>query len=446
MSGNLDRMRRLAGQAWTLATAPLYRNAFMIMLSSVLGSGLGFFFWLIVARDYAKSDVGYAVTLIQTVTFLATLAHLGMGTAIIRYLPETEDKAVLVNTAATLAGGGTLGLVAVFFVGVNVFVPQLGFIQQSPIYPVVLLATGLAIVLPAIYDAAAYAMRRADVLTVRTVASAIAKIPLALVFAAFVLTDGRLGVFLALAFSTIAGLVIEALILLPRILPGFRPTPQIRVQSIRPMLRFSLGNYTANSIGAAGALLLPVLILVLVPAGAAEVAYYYIASVVAGLLGIIPNGVFTSFYAEASQRNANRHADERLAILLSIGLLIPGIAGLWVFSREMLTWFGDPAYAEGAVGPLHILIFASLPVFVNSVLATRIRIRKRSAPLIVGSIISTAVILGLGVVLLQSSGIEGLALAAVLGSAAPTPYYYLVARKSFKEETPPPEPSESLQV
>ena len=50
MSGNLDRMRRLAGQAWTLATAPLYRNAFMIMLSSVLGSGLGFFFWLVVAR------------------------------------------------------------------------------------------------------------------------------------------------------------------------------------------------------------------------------------------------------------------------------------------------------------------------------------------------------------------------------------------------------------
>ena len=114
MSGNLDRMRRLAGQAWTLATAPLYRNAFMIMLSSVLGSGLGFFFWVIVGRFYAPSDVGYAVALIQTLTFLATLAHLGMGTAIIRYLPETEDKTALVNTATTLAGAGTLALTVVF--------------------------------------------------------------------------------------------------------------------------------------------------------------------------------------------------------------------------------------------------------------------------------------------------------------------------------------------
>lgn len=445
MSGNLDRMRRLAGQAWTLATAPLYRNAFMIMLSSVLGSGLGFFFWLVVARFYAQTDVGYAVTLIQTLTLLATLAHLGMGTAIIRYLPETEDKAVLVNTAATIAGAGTLALTAVFYLGVGVFVPELAFIQESPIYPLVLLGTGLAIVLPAIYDAASYAMRRADVLTLRTVASAVTKIPLAVLFAAFVLTQGRLGVFLALGLATIAGVILEALVLLPRILPGFRPRPQVQLASLRPMLRFSLGNYTANSIGNAGALLLPVLILILVPSGAANVAYYYIATVVAGLLNIIPSGVFTSFYAEASQKNAaRRHQDERLAIYLSIGLLLPAIGVLWVFSREMLTWFGNPAYAEGAIAPLHVLIFGSLPTFVNSMLVTRIKIRKRSAPLIVGSVISTSVILGLGVYLLQQSGIEGLAVAAVLGIAAATPYYALVARRSFREEAPP-ELSGSLQ-
>ena len=447
MSGNLDRMRRLAGHAWTLATAPLYRNAFLIMLANVLGSGLGFFFWLIVARFYATTDVGYAVTLIQTITFLATLAHLGMGTAIIRYLPESDDKVVLVNTAASLAGALTLALTAVFFVGVGVFVPELAFIQQSPIYPVVLLAAGLAIVLPAIYDAAGYAMRRADVLTFRTVSASVAKIPLALVFAAFVLTDGRLGVFLALAFATIASVVLEALILLPRVLPGFRPRPQLRLASIRPMFRFSLGNYAANSIASAGALLLPVLILILVPSGAAEVAYYYVATVVAGLLSIIPSGVFTSFYAEASQKNAtNRARDERMAIYLSIALLIPGIAVLWAFSREMLTWFGNPAYAEGAVGPLRILIFGSLPSFINSILVTRVKIRKRSAPIVVGSIISTAVILSLGIVLLRESGIEGLALSAVIGSAAATPYYLIVARKSFRAETPPPGPGDSLQV
>jgi O-antigen/teichoic acid export membrane protein len=148
--------------------------------------------------------------------------------------------------------------------------------------------------------------------------------------------------------------------------------------------------------------------------------------------------MLSSFYAEASQKNANRHADERKAILLSLALLIPGIAVLWVFSRDMLTWFGDPAYAAGAVGALRILIFGSIPAFLNSILLTRVRIRKKSAPLIVASTITTAVILGLGVILLQTNGIEGLALASVLGGAAATPYYYAVARKSFKEEPAPP--------
>ena len=439
-------VQRLAGRAWQLATAPLYRNAFLIMLSSVIGSGLGFFFWLVVARFYATTDVGYAVTLIQTLTFLATLAHLGMGTAIIRYLPETDAKVTLVNTAATIAGLGSLVLAAIFLVGVSVFVPDLSFIQENPAYPVVILVTALGLVLPAVYDSTSYAMRRADALTWRTLALALAKIPLAVTFASFVLTQGRLGVFLALALSTVAGALLEALVLLPRILPGFRPRPQLHFGSLRPMLRFSLGNYTANSVGAAGALLLPVLILNVVgPNGASEVAYYYIASVVAGLLGIIPSGVFTSFYAEASQRNANRHADEQRAIYLSVALLIPAIAVLWVFSREMLTWFGNPAYSAGAVGPLHVLIFGALPIFANNILVTRIRIRKRSAPIIVGNVISTAVILGLGVVLLQAYGIEGLAIAAVLGSAAATPYYYAVARQSFRGEARPPEPTVPLQ-
>lgn len=441
MGGAPGPVQRLAGRAWTLATEPLYRNAFLIMLSSVIGSALGFFFWLIVGRDYATTDVGYAVALIQTLSFLAALAHLGLGTAIIRYLPETEDKAELVNASATIVGIGSMLLAALFFAGVTVLVPDLSFIQGNATYPAVILVAVLAIALPTIYDQASYAMRRADVLTWRTVALSVVKIPLAFGFALYGLTAGRLGVFLALALGYTVGALLEALVLLPRVLPGFRPKPLIRFEPVRPMLRFSLGNYAANSIAAAGGMLLPILILDVVgPNGAASVAYYYVASVVAGLLGIIPSGVFTSFYAEASQKNANRHADERRAILLSVGLLIPGIAVLWFFSETMLAWFGNPAYAAGAVGVLHILIFGSLPGFLNSILSTRIRIRKRSGPLIVGSAISTVVILGLGVILLEAYGIDGLAVAAVAGSAAATPYYYAVARTSFRGELPPEPP------
>ena len=443
MEETFEWARRLVGGTWRRVKAPLYRNAFLIMLSSVIGQGLGFFFWLVVARFYERADVGYAVALFQTLSFLATLASLGLGIGLIRYLPEEEDKPPLVNTAATITGGGALLLAAVFLGTVSLVVPNLSFVLSDPtgryLYPPAILVTTVAIALPYVYDQTSFAMRRADVLTWRTLIVAVAKLPLVAAFALVPLTAGRIGVFLSLALAFVAGTAVEAFVLLPRVLPGFRPRLNLAVARIRPMVRFALGNYSANVVGGAGVLLLPILILNLLgPASAEQVAYYYIASIVAGLLSIIPGAIFTSFYAEASQRNARRHVDERRAIALSIALLLPGIAALWLLSKEMLTWFGDPAYAAGAVGALRILVFGSIPAFLNNILGTRIRIRKQSAPLLVGALITTSVTLGLGVVLLRSNGINGLAIATVLGGVAVLPYYYTVARRSFKEDTDGP--------
>src|SRR2546427_4542331 len=156
---------------------------------------------------------------------------------------------------------------------------------------------------------------------------------------------------------------------------------------------------------------------------------------------IIPGAIFTSFYAEASQRGASRDLDERRAIALSIGLLLPGVAALWLLSQQMLAWFGDPAYAGGAVGALRILVFGSVPGFLNSILATRIRIRKQGAPLVIGSVITTSVILGLGIVLLRSNGIAALAVATVLSGVAALPFYYAVARRSFRADGGGPAPA-----
>ena len=435
--------RRIVGDTWRLVKSPLYRNAFLIMLSTVIGSGLGFFFWLVVYRSYENpTDIGAAVALFQTLTFLAALAPLGLGIGIIRFLPESEEKPALVNTAATICGSVALVLAVAFLLLVSFVLPELSFALGNPLYPAAILLTTVALALPAIYDQASYAVRRADVLTWRTVILAVAKIPIVAGLALLPTTagGGRIGVFLALSIATIMSVVVEGFYLLPRVLPGFRPRVLFAFHRVRPMIRFALGNYAANVIGAAGSLLLPALILRVLGGGAGPtaVAYFYIAVVVAGLLNIIPGAVFTSFYAEASQKSANRYVDERRAIALSLALLVPGIVVLWFLSYDMLTWFGDPKLAAGAVSTLRILVWGSVPTFLNSILGTRVRIRKRTAPMIVGTAIATAVTLGLGVYLLPIRGIEGLAIATVVGVSAATPYLYAVARKSFKSEAMPP--------
>ena len=126
--------------------------------------------------------------------------------------------------------------------------------------------------------------------------------------------------------------------------------------------------------------------------------------------------------------------------MLTLAILLPAIAVLWFFGRFILGLFAgtNSAYVEGSIGPLRILIFGPITGFLNSLLGTRVMIRKQTRPLIVSAIISSTVTLGLGYPLLIWGGITGLAAATVVGSLSQIPYLYLVARKSFGAEMGPP--------
>src|SRR5436309_2578109 len=420
------RVQQLLTQSWGLATAPLYRNAILIMSSSIVGGASGFVFYLIIARFYAVSDLGYAQGLFNTISFLATLALLGLSVALVRFLPEAENKAAMINTCLTLTGLTAIPLTVAFIAGIEFWLPSLDFILSSPVYWIVIVVTTLSITFAPILDQSGLAMRRADLILFRTVVASVLKIPIALLLLFF-------------------GVTVEGGILMPRVLRGYRPKPSLDLTHIRPMFRFSTANYLAGTIGAADTLLLIPLIFAVLgrSSGPVQAAYFQVAAVVAGLLGVIPNAAFASFYAEASQKDAtsaSRHMAERHAIVLTLATLLPAIAGLWVFGRFALGLFAgtNSAYVEGSIGPLRILIFGSVTGLVNNLLGTRVLIRKQTRPLIVSATISSTVTLGLGYVLLVWGGITGLAAATVVGSLSQIPYLYLVARKSFGSEGVPP--------
>jgi len=429
-------MVELVGRGWDQVKSPLYRNALFIMMTTVIGSGLGFFFWVIVANKYAKEDMGAAVTLFQTLGFLGALGNLGIGIGLIRFIPETEDKQTLLNTGLTVSGIVTFVLSVGFLLSLPIVLPNLSFVLLDPLYIMTIIACTVAVGLAPILDGAAIAVRRADFQTWRITIFAFLKIPFALIVLASPFLKGRAGIFLSLAASFGISVVVLGFVLLRRAVPGYRPRLDFRFDRIKPLLSFSLGNYVAAAIGAAGILLpTPLIYDALGPsAGPLNAAYFYVAIVVATLLYIIPGAAFTSFYAEASHKDMDRRRGERQAIVLSLGLLIPAIAVMWLFSEPMLRLFGDPAYADEAVTPLRILSLASIPVFLNGVFGTRVRVRKRTLPLIVAATISTAITLGLGWILLQNPDLEidGLAYAYVLGQAAATPYLFFKARKSYE--------------
>jgi O-antigen/teichoic acid export membrane protein len=431
-----QRMLDLVGRGWDQVKGSLYRNALFLMATTVIGNGLGLFFWVVVANRYQTSDLGASVTLFSALGFVGGLGSLGISVGLIRYLPESDDKTALVNEGLTISGLATVVLCIAFLFLIPVLVPNLSY-ALDPLYIVTIISCTLAFGIAPVLDSAVIAARRADLSTFRTAVFAVLKIPIAV--GAFVFLPGRAGIFISLASSFVVSVIVAATVFLPRVIPGYRPKPDFRVDRIRPIFRFSLGNYIAAVIGSAGTLLPPILIYSLLGpnAGANNAAYFYLALVVAGLLFIIPGAVFTSFYAEASHKDMDRRRGERSAILFSLGLLIPAIVGLWIFGYAVLRLFREDVAAQ-AVTPMRILIFASIPAFLNSILGTRVRVRKRTLPLIISGAIFSGVTLGLGYIWLQNVnfGINGLAYAYVLGQAAQTPYLYYVARGAYEEAIP----------
>lgn len=435
MGNSVDRMQRFVGRAWDEVKGSLYRNAIFIMLSPILGSGLGFFFWLVATRIFRTPEIGDALALFGTLGFLAILGLLGQNFGIIRFLPEATDKNAFLNTSLTLTGIACLVLSAVFLLGLPLLSGHLLFVLDNPVYIVATVLCTLTLGFAPLIESAAIALRRADISTWQNAIFAGLKIPIAVLIV--LALPGRLGVFLSFALAIVAAVLIVTFLLLPRILPGYRPRPQVDLETIRPAGRFNLGNYPAHSIGAAGGHLLPLLILnALGTAGRSEVTYFYVALVVAGLLYVIPGATFTSFYAEASHRGTDRRAEERKAAWLAVLLSIPAIAGLWLFSEPLLGLFGDPAYAREAVTPMRIISIGVVPGFLSGMLTTRVRIRKETRPLIVSATVTTGITLGLGWLVLVPWGIEGLAVAYVVAQAVSTLYLFFVVGEVAEEAVP----------
>jgi len=101
---------RIRQQIWD----PLYRNSFFLMADTVVTSGLGFFFWMVVARFYSEAEVGLAVALLSSVLLIGLFSRLGLDYALIRFLPKAERPADLINSSFTASGLAVIILSAIF--------------------------------------------------------------------------------------------------------------------------------------------------------------------------------------------------------------------------------------------------------------------------------------------------------------------------------------------
>lgn len=390
-----------------LRTDHMVRNSLYLMLSMVLTAGLGFAFWVIMARLFSPADVGRASSLLSATTVISFLSLLGLDSTLVGQLPTASNRNTLITASFVLVAGFGAVLATLYLAATPVVAPRLAFVEHSPALALGFVLLTSAAGVNAVTDSVFVGSRRAVFCAVTDGGvGGTAKI----VFGLLLVGTGAFGLFsAAMAAFVASSLVSVALIAtLLRWRPSFRSAASL----LRPLLHVLASNYAANTMN-----LLPVLIvplIVLDRLGAREVAYYFVAFQIGLLLYSAAYAVGESLLSEGSRAGANRPHLLRRSRRALIVLYVPACLGLIGTARWVMAIFGTE-YSRLGTGCLEMLAVSAAPLAAYSWSLNVLRLMGRFGYVVLSSAVYTLGICGVAW-LLAPRGLTTMAAAWPLGS------------------------------
>lgn len=389
---------------------PVYRNAYALMVSNGLTSGLGLIYWSIAARAYPTEVMGASSAAISMMLFLSGAAQLNLRPALMRLLPESGDRAMwLVRRAYLLAiVVSTLTALLVFGGGAVTGAPWGAIAELSTPIGVSLMVIGtLCWSIFNLQDGVLTGLRRTGWVPVENGIYAATKI--VLLVACVVLLPAT-GIVVSWIVPSVCIVGVVTVVLLRRWLPAYMSLHGDR----RPVIdrRTLMTFVAADSVGALFALgastLLPVLVVGAV--GPTTGAYFAIAWTIITALMLVPINMAASLTVESVHTQAALGPQVgRLAGHL-YRMLVPLVIAVMLFAEWGLHIFGA-AYSENATVALRIGALGLLPFAANTLFMATARIRARSRSILLVQMATALLTLAISGALLGPMGIAGVTLA-----------------------------------
>jgi O-antigen/teichoic acid export membrane protein len=388
----------------------LFRNSFFPMLATAVMSGLGFVFWLLVARLFSTDEVGIAATLLSVMAMTSALSLAGFDTAIIRFLAHDKNRNNTLNTSIVLVGLVAFILSSLFVIGVHFFSPHLEFIQKTPLTAGAFILLSVMASINILTDSIFLALRQTKYSFFIDTTFSTLKVVLPFAFIGW----GAFGVFMASAVAQSIGFFLSIATLMRRF--EYRPAFIVDRNVLAKVWRYSAGNYLADIFNFLPGALLPIIIVNNL--GPHASAYFYIIMMIAGLLYVIPNAVTRSLFAEGSYDEANIATHLRNTVRTIAYILTPAMLILLVAGKYLLLLFGAEYSTEG-VTFLSIMTLASIVVTTSSVMGSLFRINHNVRGLIIRNLSYALSIIGLTYLFLPY-GLPGVGLAYAGGNLVAT--------------------------
>lgn len=386
-----------------LVRSTLYANSVYLMAANVVNAGFGFLFWTAAARLYRPEDVGLAAGAVSGMSLLVMISALGLDYAMIRFLPHETDSAAIINTALTIWVSVALMLSVVFIAGLGVWSPSLQPLRRDAFAAASFIVATMCMAITGLLNAVFLARMRSGFVLAQSAVFGAVKVVLALVLTAA--AAGLTALVGAWAVGTVASIAFGLLWFLRRADgPSYRPRPMVRWSAVRRMTRFASANYLSAVLSTAPLSVMPLVVLNLL--GPEANAYFYVAASISSLLAMVPTAVSMTLFAHGSQDNHLTAAQVRDGIRFSLGLLVPGIAAIFLLGGQVLLLFGR-TYAEQATPLLWLLSLATVPMTLNVSYFSVQRVQRRMADVVLNLGWILVVTLGLSAVLLPRMGLLG---------------------------------------
>jgi O-antigen/teichoic acid export membrane protein len=400
---------RTPSRLLALLRTPLYTNASYLWVSAAGAAVAGFAFWALVARVYDADEVGLGSAALSTLTLLAMFSHLGLGTGLIRFLPESGARGPrLANAVFTTSAAAAVVSSAVFLVGVPLWTPRLGFLREQPLYSLAFVSFAVVGTLSAVQTLAFMAIRKARYVLVQAVFVHLSRLALLVLMAAFLGTFGIVASGgIAMALGALVGFA-----LLARGLAGYRPRVVADPAAVLKLFPFSMANYVADSLLVTPGLVLPLVVLGLL--GSTEAAYFYMAWFLGYLLTSASAYLALSLFAEGSHDPGALRVLSRNAVVGALAVAAVGAALLLLLGDKLLLAFGREYAAEGAT-LLRIVALAAVPAAVVNVYLGALRVAKRVRELVIIASVVAVTTVALSSALLPVMGLTGAGVGHGLG-------------------------------
>jgi len=345
----------------------LYKNSIYLMLNTLVITGLGFFFWMINTRLFSVEDIGIATALISVMGLITGLSVLGLNTGLIRFLPKAENKNKKINTAFTLVIISSIIVTTIFLMFANTISPKLLFIQENMILSFAFIFFMIVASFNLLIESIFTAYRSTKYILGKNIIFSTLK----LVFPFLLVFLGAFGIFSSWMISLFIASIFSLIILIIKF--NYRPKFAFHNSIIKRIGGYSFGNYVAGFIGGLPLMILPLLILNKL--GAEQVAYYYMAMMIAALLFAIPQATSQSLFAEGSYSEKDLKKQIKKAVKIIAFILIPAILVIVFFGQYLLMLFGKE-YATEGFRFLQIIAVSGVFVGVNKTFMGILKVRR----------------------------------------------------------------------